>query len=184
MDLSSSITGKTAELKPDFIPAETTKSGSSSSSSSDGIKVKKSRKKSVTKFMRNRPRKSTIIGAYEEKDDETKLERYPADSYSFMAVRGYGDPICFYFALLVVTFQILFLLLLIFSVTIRKINSEMIIDDNPSQGLFAQFITSNVSNVARVSQFVAILSYCIFSEESLNDVVTGTFLFYLFCFHP
>jgi len=181
MDLSSSITGKTAGPKPGVIPAEDTKSGSSSS---DSIKGKKPRKKSVTKFMRNRPRKSTIIDAYDEKDNETKLMRYPADSYSFMAVHGYGDPICFYFALLVVTFQILFLLLLIFSVTIRRINSEMVVDDNPSHGLFAQFITSNVSNIARVSQFVAILSYCIFSEESLKDVVTGTFLLYFFCFHP
>lgn len=43
--------------------------------------------------------------------------------------------------------------------------------DNPSEGFFSYFIPSNVSLLSRMTQFMALLSYCVFADESLKDIV-------------
>ena len=44
---------------------------------------------------------------------------------------------------------------------------------NPDDGMLADFIPANVPPLARATQFFAILSYCIFADESVKDVVTA-----------
>jgi hypothetical protein len=44
---------------------------------------------------------------------------------------------------------------------------------NPDSGFLSDFIPSNVPALARTTQFFAILSYCIFADESVKDVVTA-----------
>lgn len=43
--------------------------------------------------------------------------------------------------------------------------------DNPDEGLVARFIPSNVSILSRFTQYMALLSYCIFADASVLDVV-------------
>ncbi len=43
--------------------------------------------------------------------------------------------------------------------------------DNPDIGFLAYFIPSNVSSLGRVTQFLALLSYSMFADDSLKDVV-------------
>jgi len=45
--------------------------------------------------------------------------------------------------------------------------------DNPDSGFFSDFIPSNVDTLSRATQFMALLSYCIFADESLKDMVTA-----------
>ncbi len=49
-------------------------------------------------------------------------------------------------------------------------NEEM---DNPDNGFLSYFIPSNVSSLGRITQFLALLSYSIFADDSLKDVVTA-----------
>jgi hypothetical protein len=62
---------------------------------------------------------------------------------------------------------VLFLLLLLISTSKKK---DI---DNPSDDMIASFIPSNVGSLTRATQFCAILSYCVFADESLKDVVTA-----------
>ena len=43
--------------------------------------------------------------------------------------------------------------------------------DNPDNGFWAYFIPSNVSSLSRITQFMALLAYCVFADESLKDIV-------------
>ena len=43
--------------------------------------------------------------------------------------------------------------------------------DNPGESMFASFIPSNVSRLSRFTQAMALLSYCIFADASVLDVV-------------
>ena len=53
--------------------------------------------------------------------------------------------------------------------------------DNPDSGFMSAFVPSNVNNLARATQFMALLSYCIFADESLKDIVTAVETFPKFC---
>jgi flagellar biosynthesis protein FlhB len=55
---------------------------------------------------------------------------------------------------------------------LSKINSKEEID-NPSSHVIARFIHSNSSMLVRATQFTAILSYIVFADSSLQDVVTS-----------
>jgi hypothetical protein len=48
--------------------------------------------------------------------------------------------------------------------------------DNPDDGLLAQFVHSDADPLVRATQLLAIISYSLFAESSLQDVVTGTFI--------
>jgi len=45
--------------------------------------------------------------------------------------------------------------------------------DNPDEGFLSIFIPSNVEPLSRATQFMALLSYCVFADESLKDIVTA-----------
>uniref|UniRef100_A0A7S4EMF5 Uncharacterized protein n=1 Tax=Pseudo-nitzschia australis TaxID=44445 RepID=A0A7S4EMF5_9STRA len=81
-----------------------------------------------------------------------------------------NEPGFFFFGIMVWSFQMIFHLLVVLRVAgPMSTNEDM---DNPSDGLFG-FIPSNVVNLSRVTQFMAVLAYCIFADESLQDIVTA-----------
>ena len=99
------------------------------------------------------------------------VETYPADCYSFMAIHSpLKDPGFFAFGFLVFTFQIMFLLYMVLSKVHKEYSSSGEVD-NPSNGYFAAFIPSNVETIVRATQVTAVLSYCIFADSSIKDVV-------------
>ena len=98
-------------------------------------------------------------------------EKYPKDCYSFLSLYGpFRGTEFFFFGLMVYMFQMGFLLLMILSVVHKEwsTNGEV---DNPGLGRFAEFINANSSPLVRATQIMAILSYIIFSDASLQDVV-------------
>jgi hypothetical protein len=98
---------------------------------------------------------------------------WPADCYSFIALHGpTEDPVFFGFGFMVWAFQIAFLILLVLRVASPKLSTNED-TDNPDDGFWAQFIPSNVGGLSRVTQFMALTSYCIFADESLKDIVTA-----------
>ena len=56
--------------------------------------------------------------------------------------------------------------------------------DNPDDGLLAQFVHSDADSLVRATQILAIISYSLFAESSLQDVVTGTFILCFFKLFP
>mmetsp|Transcript_7253 Transcript_7253/g.21017 ORF Transcript_7253/g.21017 Transcript_7253/m.21017 type:complete len:389 (+) Transcript_7253:200-1366(+) len=98
---------------------------------------------------------------------------FPPDTYSFIAVHGPLDKsLYFYFGLMVWVFQVAFFLLLVLRVASKKLSTNED-TDNPDDTFFSGFIPSNVGEISRVAQFFALVSYCIFADESLRDVVTA-----------
>ena len=55
--------------------------------------------------------------------------------------------------------------------------------DNPDDGLLAQFVHSDADPLVRATQILAVISYSLFAESSLQDVVTGTFILCCCCNH-
>ena len=45
--------------------------------------------------------------------------------------------------------------------------------DNPDSGFLSSFIPSNVDTLSRATQFMALLSYCTFADESVKDMTTA-----------
>ena len=57
-------------------------------------------------------------------------------------------------------------------------NNDMIVvldPDDGDDGLLARFVHSDADPLVRATQILAIISYSLFAESSLQDVVTGTF---------
>lgn len=105
----------------------------------------------------------------ELQDDEEAM--YPADCYSFLALGcGPENRIPFAYGLMVWVFQIIFLILMICSKVNRSMSANEDID-NPDETGFAQYMPANASLVVRTTQFVAILAFVIFAEDSISDVV-------------
>ena len=52
----------------------------------------------------------------------------------------------------------------------------MIVILDPDDGLLAQFVHSDADPLVRATQILAIISYSLFADSSLQDVVTGTFI--------
>eukprot|EP00536_Pseudo-nitzschia_multiseries_P016330 jgi/Psemu1/220980/e_gw1.1078.1.1 len=112
-----------------------------------------------------------LIG--KETSSKDVVKTFPPDCYSLMALHSpFEAPYYFYFGLLVWTFQISFFLLLVLRVASPKLSTNED-TDNPDNTWIANFIPSNVATITRGTQFLAILSYCIFADESLKDVVTA-----------
>lgn len=74
-------------------------------------------------------------------------------------------------------YQFAFLLLFIMSVLEKKFRSNGDVD-NPGSDIFAEFINSNVTSLVRATQILAIVSYNLFADSSLQDVITGMMLFH------
>jgi len=45
--------------------------------------------------------------------------------------------------------------------------------DNPDTGFLSAFVPANVDKLSRATQFMALLSYCVFADDGLKDVVTA-----------
>eukprot|EP00535_Pseudo-nitzschia_heimii_P001540 CAMPEP_0197186162 /NCGR_PEP_ID=MMETSP1423-20130617/13332_1 /TAXON_ID=476441 /ORGANISM="Pseudo-nitzschia heimii, Strain UNC1101" /LENGTH=1231 /DNA_ID=CAMNT_0042637391 /DNA_START=214 /DNA_END=3905 /DNA_ORIENTATION=+ len=103
----------------------------------------------------------------------TKL---PADSYSFMMLHGpFSEPRFFFFGFKVWLFQVTFQCLMVLRVISKYSTNED--TDNPSRDSSFNFIPSNVSGLSRITQFMALLSYCVFADDSLKDIVTAIEMF-------
>lgn len=104
---------------------------------------------------------------------ERKNGVYPADCYSFIAIHGpIESPLFFGFGFTVWAFQIAFLILLVLRVASPKLSTNED-TDNPDDGFLSEFIPSNVGPLSRATQLMALLSYCVFADESLKDIVTA-----------
>ncbi len=104
-------------------------------------------------------------------------EKYPHDNYSFIALHGpQNNFLFFFFGLLPFVFQMIFLLLLVWSETdvLRGTIGET---DNPDSGRtgamgeLASFIPANASPIIRMTQVTAIAAYVLFPDSSLKDIV-------------
>lgn len=103
---------------------------------------------------------------------ERMSAKYPADCYSFLSLHSpFESPMFFAFGLTVWLFQMSFLFLMVLRVAGGKKLSENEDMDNPDNGFFSYFIPSNVSSLSRMTQFLALLSYCVFADDSLKDIV-------------
>ena len=59
-------------------------------------------------------------------------------------------------------------------------NIDPIVVLDPDDGLLAQFVHSDADPLVRATQVLAIISYSLFAESSLQDVVTGMFILVIF----
>jgi hypothetical protein len=113
----------------------------------------------------------------------TKL--YPADTYSFLSLYGpIKNPGYFSYGLMVYLFQMTFLVLMVLSVTHPNWSSNGDPDNPGGDGgngsivkRLAEFIPTNVSPLVRATQITATLSYFIFADSTVLDVVTAVELF-------
>jgi hypothetical protein len=117
-------------------------------------------------------------------------QKHPQDSYSFLALNGpkknelwTKEKIFFFlFGLVPFIFQILFLVLLLWSETdgLRGTIGE---NDNPDAGngtfwgALAKFIPANASRIIRYTQVTAIAAFVVFPDSSLKDIVTSVRVF-------
>ena len=64
----------------------------------------------------------------------------------------------------------------------HNININPIIFVDPDDGLLAQFIYADADPLVRATQVLAIISYSLFAESSLQDVITGMFILVIIYF--
>jgi len=118
--------------------------------------------------------------------NQYQFEKFPRDSYSFIAVFGpKDDPDPFCFGILVFMFQCALFSLMIMSV-VREESRTIGEIDNPDSDLtfgFAGFIPANAPRIVRATQIIAILSYLVFPEASLLEVAKGVEMFPPFWAH-
>lgn len=93
---------------------------------------------------------------------------YPQDTYAFVAKFGPRENIeCFVFGILVFVVQVMFLFLMILNIVAPKYSSTDVGDgDHP-------FIPGDVETVVKVAQYLAIVSFIFFADDTILDVVTG-----------
>jgi len=108
-----------------------------------------------------------------EKDGSNEKEdvQFLRTSYSFLAGGWKDDNIVpFAYGLLVYAFQITFLVLMICSKIVRSMSANED-TDNPDEEGFAAYMPANATLVVRTTQFVAIIAFVFFPEDSIDDVV-------------
>ena len=64
----------------------------------------------------------------------------------------------------------------------HNININPIIFLDPDDGLLAQFIHADADPLVRATQVLAIISYSLFAESSLQDVITGKIILVIIYF--
>jgi hypothetical protein len=116
-------------------------------------------------------------------DPKIDTESYPPDTYSILALHGpIENPAYFSFGLMVYLFQMTFLILMVLSVVHRRWSSIGNVD-NPDAGreslvqLIAEFVPSQVTPLVRTTQIMATLTYIIFADSTIRDIVLGVELF-------
>jgi hypothetical protein len=111
---------------------------------------------------------------------KSTTDKYPQDSYSFLALYGpmgtEQKRTFFLFGLLPFIFQMVFLFLLVVSET-NELKGTIGENDNPDSGksglmgALATFIPANANAIVRCTQITSIAAYVIFPDSSLKDVV-------------
>jgi hypothetical protein len=103
---------------------------------------------------------------------------YPDDCFSFLILHGpigsKDSVLFFWFALFVSALQFVFLLLALTS----EVMPTWTLDggtDNPVSKW--NFLPSNVGTQLRMTQVLAVISYCLFAESSLKDLITAVEIF-------
>jgi hypothetical protein len=114
---------------------------------------------------------------------EINTGTYPPDTYSILALHGpIENPAYFSFGLMVYLFQMTFLLLMVLSVVHPRWSSIVNVD-NPDAGrdslvqLIAIIVPSQVTPLVRMTQIMATLTYIIFGNPTICDIVLGVELF-------
>jgi len=99
--------------------------------------------------------------------------KYPADCYTFLAVHTpFDKTLYWYFGFFVWFFQMAFLILFVLRVAHPSLSTNEN-DDNPDKGFWANFVPANANPLAKATQYMALLSYCIFADDSLKDMITA-----------
>ena len=102
---------------------------------------------------------------------------FSEDCYSYIAQGCSKEKMLpFAYGMVVFAFQVTFLVLMICSKMVRTMSANEDVDNaqkDNSTYLFAQFIPANATIVVKVTQYVAILAFLLFAEDSVNDVVDG-----------
>uniref|UniRef100_A0A7S4EP40 LNR domain-containing protein n=1 Tax=Pseudo-nitzschia australis TaxID=44445 RepID=A0A7S4EP40_9STRA len=132
-------------------------------------------------FINWRRRDTTNLHTDVHDDNDDDRGKFPADSYSFVALYSpKTDPDLFCFGLLVYVFQASLFFLMISSVVHPSLHSTGGVDNPDAEfdsSSFAAFIPSNVSPIVRATQIIAVLTFLIFPEASFLDVSTGISMF-------
>jgi len=100
---------------------------------------------------------------------------YPDDCYSFMSIHGPKEGY-FWFGFMVFMFQMTFFLLMICGVVTKKWSTSSV-NDNPSLTLLAQMFPTDSSPLVRGSQIMSLLTYVIFADASMSDMITAIHTF-------
>jgi len=100
-------------------------------------------------------------------------KNYPHDTYSFIG-NPKSKPISFVFGLMVFSIQVSLMLLFIFDET--QIFKELT-SGNEHEDSEHPFLPANVEPIVRASQYLALLSYILFSDGAMEDVTTAIDLF-------
>eukprot|EP00533_Pseudo-nitzschia_delicatissima_P000291 CAMPEP_0116094616 /NCGR_PEP_ID=MMETSP0327-20121206/9229_1 /TAXON_ID=44447 /ORGANISM="Pseudo-nitzschia delicatissima, Strain B596" /LENGTH=1039 /DNA_ID=CAMNT_0003586237 /DNA_START=100 /DNA_END=3219 /DNA_ORIENTATION=- len=105
--------------------------------------------------------------------DETAT--YPPDCYSLMSLYG-PKSAYWWFSFFVFACQMSFLVLMLCSITSKdwKVGK---IDDNPWDGSLADYIASEASPLLRWTQFMALITFVLFADSSMLDVITAVHTF-------
>lgn len=113
-----------------------------------------------------KPRKSVSILELETEGN------FPPDTYSFMMLcNPLKDPIGFLFGFAVYAFQIMFLLLLVLNVLYPKWSSY---DNSDGSHIF---VPGDVEPVVKFCQYLAVLAFALFADDSIMDVITSIDMF-------
>ncbi len=131
-----------------------------------------------------------VIEQDKEDEEDRREKAYPDDTYSFIALGPFQDAatvngksektftscLPFLLGFLVFAFQVSLHLLMIFSKAWKPLSQVLEVDnpeaDNSSSNVSpASFISSNSSQLVRMTQFISTLAFFLFGGESLSDLV-------------
>eukprot|EP00536_Pseudo-nitzschia_multiseries_P002876 jgi/Psemu1/184676/e_gw1.41.118.1 len=106
-------------------------------------------------------------------------KKFPQDSYSFVSIFSPKDqPDEFFFGIMVFLFQAALFILMIMSVVSKNSRTTGEVD-NPDADVdwLAGFIPANAPPIVRATQIIALLSYVIFPDASLLEIVMAVDMF-------
>ena len=105
---------------------------------------------------------------------EEKATTFHPDCYSFISTNTPKSPY-WWFGIMIFVFQVSFLILIILG-TMSKWRSGKV-DDNPTDGVFADFINTEASPVVVATRIVALLTSIIFIDSSVMDIIVAVHSF-------
>jgi len=110
--------------------------------------------------------KSTSANSKEDKN----LMKVPEDSYSFVHLCGpLKDPAGFLFGMAVFILQLVLLLTLVLTIVVPDLDTNGALAD----GSLSSIWPADVEPMVRLAQLVAAVTYALFADESMSDLLTG-----------